>query len=241
MPKNIKDIKGCIFGRWKVIEYVKDKKPGAWWLCECECKNKTRRVIKGTYLRNGQTKSCGCLQREIVTKIGESKRQLNEYEEYEDYIIGYTSNGKFYIDKDDYCKVKIYHWYIDKWGYVTTKFADNNKSKTIKMHKLIYKNEDTAKYIDHINGIKFDNRKLNLRIVTPQENAMNHTVKSNNSSGYSGVDFVTHCNKWRSRIKYKYKEIYLGLFKTKEEAIKAREKAEEKYFGNFNRRRKDNE
>lgn len=57
MPKRI-DITGQRFGRLVVLEpsHIKDGK--WWWRCQCDCGRET--TTSGKYLRNGQTKSCGC-------------------------------------------------------------------------------------------------------------------------------------------------------------------------------------
>lgn len=55
----IKDISGQKFGRLTAIEFVGSKNKKAMWLCQCECGN-TIEVI-GAHLRNGNTKSCGCI------------------------------------------------------------------------------------------------------------------------------------------------------------------------------------
>lgn len=57
MEKRV-DISGLRFGRLVAREYVGDGK----WLCECDCGNEC--YVKGSYLRRGDTKSCGCLYRE---------------------------------------------------------------------------------------------------------------------------------------------------------------------------------
>lgn len=56
------------------------------------------------------------------------------------------------------------------------------------------------------------------------------TINSNNTSGFRGVSYDKTRDKWKAYIKLKYKNINLGRFNTKEEAIKARIKAEEKYY-----------
>ncbi len=59
MPPLI-EMKGKKFNRLVVIERCgSDKKGQAAWLCLCNCGKKT--VVTGVYLRNGDTKSCGCL------------------------------------------------------------------------------------------------------------------------------------------------------------------------------------
>lgn len=92
---------------------------------------------------------------------------------------------------------------------------------------------DENMYIDHINHIKHDNRKSNLRIVTSSENRINIGIRSNNKSGVTGVTFDVTRNKWRSYLNINGKQIYLGRFDTIEEAKKARLNGEQKYFGEF--------
>lgn len=59
----MKDLTGMIFGKWKVVERSKDNKGKIpKWYCECECGEK--RNVNGATLRNGISKSCGCLNRQ---------------------------------------------------------------------------------------------------------------------------------------------------------------------------------
>lgn len=83
--------------------------------------------------------------------------------------------------------------------------------------------------IDHINGVRSDNRIENLREVTRVENARNQQIRSNNTSGITGVRFNLHIGKWESYIKVNYKKEYLGSFDKKEDAIKARKNADKEY------------
>lgn len=55
----------------------------------------------------------------------------------------------------------------------------------------------------------------------------------NNSSGKTGVSFFPPMKAWRARIRLNYKEKTLGYFKTFEEAVAAREKAEREYFPQY--------
>lgn len=61
---------GQRFGRLIVLSLDKSthSKPGKYYLCECDCG--TKKIILGSSLRSGHTKSCGCLQRESVANIG---------------------------------------------------------------------------------------------------------------------------------------------------------------------------
>ena len=59
------DLTGQKFGRLTVIERVENAKDGqACWLCKCECGNTKR--VKARDLRRGNTRSCGCLQKEYM-------------------------------------------------------------------------------------------------------------------------------------------------------------------------------
>ncbi len=70
MSRKIKNLAGQIFGRLSVIEEVgRDKQHNALWLCKCSCGN--YKTTASNYLTRGQTKSCGCLNKEIITKHGE--------------------------------------------------------------------------------------------------------------------------------------------------------------------------
>lgn len=88
--------------------------------------------------------------------------------------------------------------------------------------------------IDHINNDSFDNRIENLRCVSRSENLRNKNNKSykNNTSGIKGVHHHKNRGKytgWTAQITYKGKNIYLGHFKEKTDAMKARKLAEIKY------------
>jgi len=83
--------------------------------------------------------------------------------------------------------------------------------------------------LDHINGIRDDNRISNLREVAHAENMRNKRLQANNSSGVAGVCRNKTNGKWQSQIKVSGRLHALGLFSKFEEAVLARREAEEKY------------
>jgi hypothetical protein len=83
--------------------------------------------------------------------------------------------------------------------------------------------------IDHINGIRDDNRVNNLRDVTSSENGKNSALRSDNYSGAIGVSWNSTTKKWEPTIGVNGRSKYLGRFKCKSDAIAARKKAEIKY------------
>ena len=82
--------------------------------------------------------------------------------------------------------------------------------------------------IDHINGQADDNRLCNLRAVTNAENQLNQSIHKHNNSGVMGVH--PDGDLWRAKIQKDGKQIYLGRYKTFNEA-KAARKAAEKILG----------
>lgn len=63
MPEAI-DMTGRKFGRLMVLERAPNRAKHVCWECVCDCGNVL--AVQGQYLRTGRTKSCGCLQRELV-------------------------------------------------------------------------------------------------------------------------------------------------------------------------------
>jgi hypothetical protein len=89
--------------------------------------------------------------------------------------------------------------------------------------KLVY--GVSPREIDHINGIKFDNRLRNLRECSHAENHKNRPAGENNSSGCVGVHWRSDRQKWQARIFVDGKSRSLGLYENKDSAISARAQA----------------
>lgn len=99
-------------------------------------------------------------------------------------------------------------------------------------HRLawaIYYGEWPTHTIDHINGIRSDNRIANLRDVPHKTNMRNMRMKSCNTSGVTGVTWKTHDSKWVAQIKVDGRNIYLGRYTDFDEAVRARSLAERRY------------
>ena len=70
---------------------------------------------------------------------------------------------------------------------------------------------------DHANGIRDDNRIINLRAVTNGENQQNQRrARSNSASGLLGACWSAPHRKWRAKIKLNGKMLHIGLFSTAE-------------------------
>ena len=79
-------------------------------------------------------------------------------------------------------------------------------------------------HVDHINGIKADNRIANLRLATRSENMRNSRVRQS-TSGLKGAHRIKERRGWASKIQKEGKRFYLGYFATAEEAHAAYAKA----------------
>lgn len=89
--------------------------------------------------------------------------------------------------------------------------------------------------IDHINGIKSDNRIENLRSVTRSQNRMNVGAYSSSKSGVRGVSWSKANNRWKAQIQKDGRKIGIGYFLTVEEAKIAYDEAASKYHGEYAR------
>ena len=134
------------------------------------------------------------------------------------------------VDEKDYYKLIQFKWRLHKSGYVLGKI----ENKDVYLHRHIMKYYG-KKYIDHINNNKLDNKKENLRIVTPQQNSMNKTIsdKSFTSSKYLGVNWHKGMNKWESKLTINGNIIRLGYFDNEIDAAKARDISTKEHFGEY--------
>ena len=83
--------------------------------------------------------------------------------------------------------------------------------------------------IDHINGIRDDNRIKNLRAVSHQENGRNQSKPKDNKSGVVGVSWRKKDQKWQAQIYVNGKIKHLGHFADFVEAVTVRKQAEKRY------------
>jgi hypothetical protein len=89
--------------------------------------------------------------------------------------------------------------------------------------------------IDHINGDSLDNRRANLRLATPSQNAYNRAkIRSKKSSRYIGVYFEKATGRWTVKIRIgRGKRLWLGRFNSEIAAARAYDAAAKKYHKEF--------
>jgi len=106
------------------------------------------------------------------------------------------------------------------------------KGKSYLAHRLAWlymTGEWPKRQIDHVNHIRNDNRWINFREVSHQENHKNRPLQKNNTSGISGVCWNKESKKWQAKVKINQKTVGLGYYIDKFEAICARMSANNKY------------
>lgn len=146
-----------------------------------------------------------------------------------------TKNHTVLVDDEDFDELIKYRWEVSSVGYVVRQQWKNNKPKTKMMHREILGNVAKEFVVDHIDRNPLNNQKSNLRICTQSENVFNSGIRKNNKSGNVGVRFVKQINRWEAHIMKNRKKHHLGVFKTEDEAIKARQNGEALLFPNFSR------
>lgn len=186
-----------------------------WFLCKCDCGNE--KWIRADAIGK-PTLSCGCLSKKTQFKakdlVNEKFGRLtvvkitNKRDKNNGSVIWECKCdcGKIAFVSEGNLKNKR----IISCGCYSKENSSNNIKKAVKEHLDRHIVEDT-----------------NLQVITREA-----PIKSN-TSGVTGVRWDKNRNKWVASIIFKKKTYYLGRYKNKEDAIKARKEAEEKLIKPF--------
>ena len=125
----------------------------------------------------------------------------------------------------------------DPKGYALVRLKNDSRELLVALHHLVaftfIENDCDLPCVDHINNDPNDNRVVNLRWCTQQQNCWNRTKHVNTTSKYKGVTWNKLCNKWIAQIGYNGKVIYIGLFKDEKDAGRAYNVKAKEMFGEF--------
>lgn len=193
------------YNNLKVIEYagIKNSYNRGLYRCKCLLCNGEILATKANLLR-GEIKNCGC------TRHNPRKNNL----------VGKTF-GRLYVKDTTTINNRLRYVCVCDCGNVvlvrpqallsgnTQSCGQHNKGDTAALKKL---------FIDGTAPCKIGNPKK---------------IRSNNSTGVTGVWFDKSRELWCAEIMFKSKKYHLGRFTNKQQAIEARQKAEKKIFGNF--------
>lgn len=114
----------------------------------------------------------------------------------------------------------------DKDGYLMAILCQDGIKKTVKIHRLVANafidKIDGKNIVNHIDSNKSNNILSNLEWVSSLENICHSKSKLKSSSKYIGVSYNKRDRGFRTHICRNGKNIYLGSFKSEEDAFKRR-------------------
>jgi hypothetical protein len=140
-------------------------------------------------------------------------------------IIELSRDKYAIVDDADYGWLNQWVWKLSPNGYAYRNDCSVRPHKKLYMHRIISRTSDDLD-TDHINQKKLDNRRANLRQVTRSQNMHNITSFARNTSGRKGVTWHKAAGKWSAQIMINYRNNYLGLYDSFDDAVYAREQAE---------------
>ena len=144
------------------------------------------------------------------------------------------------VDDEDFEYLSQWKWHLMTVGYAARhrRKGDygwrNYNTGIVYMHRVIL-NTPEGKHTDHINGNKLDNRRSNLRTCSNAENIRNIKIPRHNTSGFKGVSWDRVNKKYKVKITFNRKYIFLGRYQSPTEAALAYNVAAKKHYGEFAR------
>ncbi len=202
-----KDLTGNKYGKLTVIKEAERTSNGRIkWLCQCEC-GRTVIVLANNLTRN-HTTSCGCVKSPDIS--------------------GQVFGRLTVIRRSDKRGVRGIRT-VPLWecrcecGAITYKAKDtltNPDQSMCAECAAKYAASEARKSAGFIEGTQL----YKISDMTPS---------AANTSGYRGVYYESRFDRWRAEIKFQGKRYYLGTYKNKEDAIKARLAAEADIFEPF--------
>jgi len=206
---------GESFGKLKVVRRVESKGSGARYEVVCECGNK--KVLGASQLRQGGTKSCGCLYKEIYGRDLVKHGMAGTAEHKAWMSMMRRVNHPFESTRE---------WYYDKGIKVSDEWNESFENFYRDMGPC-----PSGYTLDRIDP-EGDYCKENCRWASIAMQSINKGMHSNNTSGYKGVS-QTKSGRWVAYIYIDRKRFHLGTYETKEAANEARKKGEEKYWSHI--------
>ena len=109
-------------------------------------------------------------------------------------------------------------------GYLVVRLTREGVARIYPVHRLIWAlvHGGVALVVDHINGVRSDNRLQNLQEISQSENVRK---KAHVRAGLRGAHYEKARDKWRSQIRIGGRQILLGRFESEREAHEAYQSA----------------
>lgn len=258
-----KSIAGQRFGKLIAVEETEGRGAGGSvvWRCVCDCGNEI--LSTRAQLIKGYRKSCGCMSHPTLKDyVGKQFGQLTvvEYAGKEKGMHRWRclcSCGKSTVvgqsllqsGKTKSCgclaRPKAKDLKGKQFGQLTViRFEENREGRYLWRCHCACGNETVVQQYNLISGKTKSCGCLQSRIILDtmqfvdgtsiaRIKSAGKTVSSNNTSGVNGVYWNRKSGKWIAQIGFKKKTYYLGSFMNKDDAIRARKRAEERLYGEF--------
>lgn len=198
------DLTGQRFGKLTVREKLpplRDRRTR--WLCDCDCGNSC--VVNSYTLRKKNQQSCGCGKRKDI--VGQRFGYLIVLKRSDQYVI-LSGRKKYLWECRCDCGATVYR--------LSEKLHQGKQSacKTCMGKAAANAMTEKAGFVEGTQLCKLSTTKANV----------------NSSSGVRGVFFNRRSGKWRATLKFQGKDHYLGEYTKIDDAMKARQRAEELYY-----------
>jgi hypothetical protein len=146
------------------------------------------------------------------------------------------------VHENVYEWVSQFKWYAS-WSSDTQSFyamRDPSKGQHLPMQTAVYAEfvgpVQAGYTVDHIDGDTLNNdHTSNLRLATASQQVQNRGLQANNTSGFKGVVWHSHAQKWWARIKIHGRVISLRYYTEAADAARAYDVAALEHFGEFAR------
>lgn len=214
MPPLI-DITGKTYGRLKVIKKDESRQGRyTYWICECQCQDKTIVSVRGQHLKSGNTVSCGCVNNENIHKKQRNALQISGKK------FGLLT-AKYYFKSGKYGAI----WYCEcECGGSTNAYVHDLQRGTVKSCGCLEKLNQKIQSEKMRDLITHD---TNIGLISKKE------PNKNTTTGIRGVSWCVSKQKYIATITFQKKTYYLCSSSDLETCRIARAVAEEKIFDNF--------
>lgn len=203
--RDFEDLTGIKFGKLTAVKRGTFEPGRTYWVCKCDCGNEIE--VRADNLKNGSSQSCGCLSKE--THLDLTDKRFGRLKAIRK-VGTCDKNNCLWECRCDCGKIGVY--------------------TATRLNALITtscgcKSAEHIKNVQHIGAStgRYEGTKIGSISRSDKPN-------KNSTTGIKGVYWIERDQVWRSSIGFQNKNIYLGTFKDKKEAIKARKEAEEQYF-----------
>ena len=222
MAKKI-DLTGQRFGRLVVVKEAAQRGVQRYWECVCDCGNSN--TVSMISLRQGTTKSCGCLSKEVAREKGIKNSKDLKGKTFGRITVLESTKKRV--------KRKIVWRCLCECGNEVMVHTTNLTKGKVRSCGCLKKEKSrlNADFMRESENFKIFNE-LNSREKGTKLNSIKSTRKlnKNNKSGVRGVSWNKKRKEWKSQLMIKGNLVLNKSFKNKQDAINARKEAEIKYF-----------